>query len=66
MGVIGAKEAAVGFGAALGPLVGGFLYEYYASVAPFLFNGVILFATATLAWWWFGKNEVPSPAGEQV
>ncbi|MFT7653149.1 MAG: DHA1 family multidrug resistance protein-like MFS transporter [Candidatus Azotimanducaceae bacterium] len=63
--VIGAKEAAAGFGAALGPLAGGFLYEYYASVAPFLFNGVILFATAILAWWWFGKNEVPSPAGEQ-
>ena len=63
--VIGAKEAAAGFGAALGPLAGGFLYEYYATVAPFLFNGLILLATAALAWFWFGRNELADAARER-
>ena len=53
--VLGAKEAAAGVGAALGPLAGGYIYEYWAQQMAFVVNGVILLITACLAAWWFRK-----------
>ena len=51
--VMGSKEAAAGIGAALGPLVGGFIYENAAQEAAFVVNGFILTITAWLVWMWF-------------
>lgn len=51
--VLGAKEAAAGVGAACGPLVGGYIYQYWAQELAFVANGVILFVTAILALIWF-------------
>lgn len=51
--IIGFQEGAAGAGAALGPLVGGVLYEYVAPMAAFVLNGGILFGAALLAWFWF-------------
>ncbi|MFT5610180.1 MAG: MFS family permease [Arenicella sp.] len=34
--VLGAKEAAAGIGAAMGPLVGGYIYEYWAQEMAFV------------------------------
>ena len=53
--VIGAKEAAAGIGAALGPLAGGYIYEYWAQEMAFVLNGVLLLVTSTLALRWFRK-----------
>ena len=51
--VIGAKEAAAGFGAALGPLVGGMIYEYITQEATFIINGLLLLITSGLTLYWF-------------
>ena len=51
--VIGAKEAAAGVGAALGPLAGGYVYEHVAQPAAFVTNGVLLWLTAVLVLAWF-------------
>ncbi|NKB99110.1 MAG: MFS transporter [Pseudomonadales bacterium] len=53
--IIGFQEGAAGLGAALGPLVGGVLYEYVAPTAAFVLNGGILFGAALLAWFWFAE-----------
>lgn len=55
--VLGAKEAAAGIGAALGPLAGGYIYEYWAQEMAFVSNGVLLLLTACLALLWFGRNQ---------
>ena len=54
--VIGAKEAAGGVGAALGPLLGGYVYEYWAQEGAFVMNGVILLGAAGLAMVWFRQR----------
>ncbi|MEM7078067.1 MAG: MFS transporter [Pseudomonadota bacterium] len=54
--LIGAKEAAGGLGAATGPLLGGYIYEYHAQEAAFVVNGVILLITAFLALLWFREQ----------
>lgn len=54
--VIGAKEAAAGVGAALGPLAGGLIYEHIAQPAAFLANALLLCLTALLAVAWFGSR----------
>lgn len=51
--VLGAKEAAAGVGAACGPLVGGYIYQYWAQEMAFITNGALLFMTAALAFFWF-------------
>ena len=53
--VLGAKEAAAGVGAALGPLAGGYIYEYWAQEMAFVVNGGLMLLTACLAFWWFRK-----------
>jgi MFS family permease len=52
----GYKEAAAGVGAAFGPLVGGFVYEYLAAELAFVVNGTLLVLTAVLVWFWFGRH----------
>ncbi len=59
--VIGSKEAAAGAGAALGPLLGGYLYENVADWSAFVVNASVLFVTAGLAWWWFVLKLKPAP-----
>ena len=54
--VFGAKEAAAGVGAALGPLAGGYIYEFWAQEMAFVVNGVLLLLTAGLALLWFRKQ----------
>ena len=50
---MGAKEAAAGMGAALGPLIGGLVFEHVAQTAAFVLNGALLLVTAALACYWF-------------
>jgi predicted MFS family arabinose efflux permease len=49
----GLAEMAFGFGATLGPLIGGYLYDNISQTSPFLFNGAMIFATAGLSVWLF-------------
>jgi MFS family permease len=58
--VIGAKEAAAGLGAALGPMLGGFIYEYWAKELAFVINGILLLITAGLVFYWFHNRALPS------
>lgn len=59
--VMGTKEGAAGVGAALGPLVGGYIYEHWAQSAAFVVNGLLLWLTALLVLLWF-RGSVPAPA----
>lgn len=54
--VMGGKEAAAGAGAALGPLVGGVIYEHAAEPLTFVTNGVLLWLTMALGWFWFRRK----------
>jgi len=54
--VMGAKEAAAGVGAALGPLGGGFIFENVSQEATFMINGFLLFVAAALTLCWFRAN----------
>jgi len=54
--IMGAKEAASGVGAALGPLLGGYVYDAWAPTAAFTLNGLLLLLTALLALGWFGAS----------
>jgi MFS family permease len=58
--VMGAREAAAGLGMALGPLVGGAIYEHGSQSLAFVLNGVLLLATAALAVYWFRSWANPS------
>ena len=51
--VLGAREAAAGLGAALGPMIGGLIYDHFSQHLTFVLNGVLLMATAALVLWWF-------------
>ncbi|NOX52714.1 MAG: MFS transporter [Gammaproteobacteria bacterium] len=53
--VMGSKEAAAGIGAALGPLAGGYIYEYISPTTTFVLNGSLLLLTSLLAWFWFRR-----------
>ncbi len=53
--VLGAKEAAAGVGAALGPLAGGYIYENWAQEMAFVVNGCLLLVTSGLALIWFRR-----------
>jgi MFS family permease len=54
--VLGFKEAAMGAGAATGPLVGGFIFEYWSEKMAFAVNGALLVATAIVVLHLFGKK----------
>jgi MFS family permease len=49
----GMRELAAMTGAALGPLAGGAIYQYWRPELVFVLNGVLLITAATLAWVWF-------------
>ncbi len=51
--LFGWKEAAANLGAALGPLAGGALYDYWSQAAAFAVNGALLLISAALVMWWF-------------
>lgn len=55
--LMGAKEAAAGIGAALGPLAGGFIYDYWAQEMAFVVNGLLLLLTSVMTWLWFAPGE---------
>jgi len=55
--VIGYKEACASLGYALGPLVGGAIYETLGVHWTFAINGTMLFGTAALVHWWFSHTE---------
>jgi DHA1 family multidrug resistance protein-like MFS transporter len=60
--VIGAKELAAGIGAALGPLVGGYIYDNWTHELAFVINGLLLLVTSALALLWFrGKDFIRPP-----
>ena len=44
--VLGMKEAAMGLGAATGPIIGGLIYEYWSQELAFALNGLLLILTA--------------------
>ncbi len=46
---MGIKEGASGTGSALGPLAGGYIYEYWAKEMAFVSNGILLIVVAILA-----------------
>ena len=62
--VIGAKEAAAGVGAALGPLGGGYIYENVSQPATFAANGSLLLLTAALTLFWFGSRPTQNSTPE--
>ena len=62
--ILGAKEAAAGTGAALGPLAGGYIYEYWAQHMAFVVNGSLLLMTAVLALTWFSRQSVVDGPGQ--
>ena len=57
---MGLKETAAAFGAALGPPVGGCVYEYWAPELAFMINGLLLLMTVLLVIWWFEVKRVES------
>ena len=58
--IMGLKETAAAFGAALGPPVGGWVYEYWAPELAFVINGLLLLMTVLLVIWWFEVKRVES------
>ena len=56
----GYKEAAFGMGAALGPLVGGAIYDYIDVELTFVTTGVMLFVTAFLVKYWLVTSQNPT------
>ncbi len=54
--IMGFKETAAAFGAALGPPAGGWVYEHWAPELAFVLNGLLLLLTVVLVvWWFFGR-----------
>jgi MFS family permease len=51
--ILGAREAAAGMGAAIGPLAGGLIYDHWAQSMAFVTNGALLLATCVLVLVWF-------------
>ena len=54
--VLGIKEGAAGAGAALGPLAGGFVFEYWSQELAFVINGVLLLCAASFTLYWFRQR----------
>lgn len=53
--LFGWKEAAGNLGAAIGPLAGGALYDYWNQAAAFAVNGALLLLSAALVVFWFRR-----------
>ncbi len=51
--IMGLKETAGALGAALGPPIGGWVYEYWAPELSFVMNGLLLLLAGGLVGWWF-------------
>lgn len=58
--LFGYSEAASSFGAALGPLIGGFIYEHARAELAFAADGAILLVGAALVWSWFKSGSTES------
>ena len=58
--IMGLKETAAAFGAALGPPAGGWIYEYWAPEYAFVMNGLLLLFTVFLVVRWFEVKHVQS------
>lgn len=58
--IMGLKETAAAFGAALGPPVGGWVYECWAPEFAFVMNGSLLLLAVCLVGWWFEVRHVRS------
>lgn len=58
--IMGLKETAAAFGAALGPPVGGWVYEYWAPEYAFVTNGLLLLLTVCLVSRWFKAKPLQS------
>jgi MFS family permease len=58
--IIGAKEAAAGTGAALGPLFGGYIYDNWSQEMAFVIDGMLLLVVASLAISWFSNYRAPA------
>lgn len=58
--IMGLKETAAAFGAALGPPVGGWVYEYWAPEYAFVTNGLLLLLTVCLVSRWFKAKPLRS------
>ncbi len=54
--VLGAREAAAGFGAALGPFAGGYFYDNVSAEGTFVINGLLLGLVAVLVLFWFSTG----------
>jgi MFS family permease len=57
--IIGAKEAAAGTGAALGPLFGGYIYDNWSQEMAFVVDGMLLLVVAALTIIWFSNYRAP-------
>ena len=59
--MMGYKEMVGGFGSALGPLVGGMIYDHHSATLVFTSTGVLLIACAAFAYHWFGPGGTRGP-----
>uniref|UniRef100_A0A0N4ZAN7 MFS domain-containing protein n=1 Tax=Parastrongyloides trichosuri TaxID=131310 RepID=A0A0N4ZAN7_PARTI len=54
--MLGLTETGAGIGYTVGPVIGGFLYEYVGYPSPFLILGVISFITAVVAFFFISSH----------
>jgi len=60
----GISELFAGLGASVGPLVGGYIYEYHGKDLVFYLNGVLLLLFAVCIFYFFGNRTGPGQIGE--
>jgi MFS family permease len=63
--VLGAREAAAGLGAALGPLAGGLIYDHWSQAGAFVFNGLLMSLVAVLVLFWFRQTQAHAPKANE-
>ncbi len=63
--VLGAREAAAGLGAALGPLAGGLIYDHWSQAGAFVFNGLLMSLVAVLVLFWFRQTPAHAPKANE-
>jgi len=64
--VFGIKEAAASAGAALGPLVGGVIYDHWRPELAFVINGLLLLLTAGLVIGWLQREFSERASGPEA
>ncbi|TNF90891.1 MAG: MFS transporter [Gammaproteobacteria bacterium] len=64
--VMGLKETAAAFGAALGPPAGGWVYEIAAPELAFMMNGALLLVAVMLVALWFAGSTYPGKSEKNV